>query len=93
VVASNLVVLSDVARQAAPQCGDLDADAHIDLTDVARLRRHLVNPAANPLGAAEAARCSVIGTPGDCNLVDAAVLRRRLAGLVPRRAQICPAAG
>lgn len=93
VQASNLVVLNDVVRQTAPQCGDLNADARIDQADVTRLRQHLVNSTANPLTASEAARCSVIGTPGDCNLVDTAVLRRRLAGQVPRRAQVCPAAG
>lgn len=90
---SNLVLLPDVARQTAPQCGDLNADARIDLADLTRLRSHLANPAGSPLAPAEAARCSVIGTASDCNLVDATVLRRRLAGRVPIRAQICPAAG
>jgi cyclophilin family peptidyl-prolyl cis-trans isomerase len=90
---SNLVLLPDVARQTAPQCGDLDANARIDQADVARLRSHLANPTGSPLTPGEAARCSVIGTAGDCNLADVAVLRRRLAGRGPLRAQICPAAG
>jgi cyclophilin family peptidyl-prolyl cis-trans isomerase len=93
VTVSNLVLLPDVARQTAPQCGDLDADAHIDDADVARLRSHLVNPAGSPLTPAEAGRCSVIGTASDCDLADTAVLRRRLAGRGPIRAQVCPAAG
>jgi cyclophilin family peptidyl-prolyl cis-trans isomerase len=93
VVVSNLVRFPDVARQTAPQCGDLDADADIDRADVTRLRNHLANPLGSPLAAAETARCSVIGTAGDCNLADATVLRRRLAGRVPIRAQLCPAAG
>ena len=92
-LASNLVVLPDVARQTTPQCGDLDANARIDSADVARLRSHLANPAGSPLTSAEAARCSVIGSASDCNLADATVLRRRLAGRVPLRARICPAAG
>jgi cyclophilin family peptidyl-prolyl cis-trans isomerase len=93
VTVANLVRLPDVARETAPQCGDLDADSDIDRADVTRLRNHLANPLGNPLTPAEASRCSVIGTALECNAVDATVLRRRLAGRVPLRAQICPAAG
>jgi peptidyl-prolyl cis-trans isomerase A (cyclophilin A) len=92
VTISNLVLLPDVARQTAPQCGDLNADARLDAADVARLRAHLARPAGLPLTPAEAARCSVIGGASDCNLADATVLRRRLAGRTPIRAQVCPAA-
>jgi cyclophilin family peptidyl-prolyl cis-trans isomerase len=92
VTAGNLVVLSDVARQTQPQCGDLNADARLDAADVARLRAHLVRPLALPLTPGEAGRCSVIGGATDCNLADATVLRRRLAGRTPIRAQVCPAA-
>jgi cyclophilin family peptidyl-prolyl cis-trans isomerase len=90
---SHLVELPDVARQTAPQCGDLNADTRIDDLDLARLRTHLASPLASPLTPDEAARCSVIGSAADCDLVDTAVLRRRLAGRRPIRAQICPAAG
>jgi peptidyl-prolyl cis-trans isomerase A (cyclophilin A) len=89
---TNLVVLSTVARQTSPQCGDLDGDAEIDALDAARIRAFLASPAANALSPAEAARCSVVGTPTDCNLVDSTIVRRRLAGRPPLRAQICPAA-
>jgi cyclophilin family peptidyl-prolyl cis-trans isomerase len=93
VTAANLVLLTSVARQTLPQCGDLNADAQIGAADVARLRSFLANPSGAALSPAEASRCSVIGTATDCNLLDSTVLRRRLAGRRPQRAQICPAAG
>jgi hypothetical protein len=63
----------------------------IDAWDVARTApRWPTRPAA--LLPAEAARCSVAGTSTDCNVVDSIVVRRRLAGRGPLRAQICPAA-
>ena len=92
VMLTNLVVLSSVARQTAPQCGDLDADAQIDSLDIARLRASLANPAGAALSPAEAARCSVIGTASDCDIRDSTVLRRRLGGQRPLREQLCPAA-
>ncbi len=88
---SNLVLLNDVSRRTTPLCGDLNADARIDAVDVARIRSALANPAGSALSAPEAARCSVIGTSTDCNLIDTTVVRRRLAGRTPLRAQICPA--
>lgn len=92
VTAANLVTFSDVARSAAPSCGDLDGDGRIGPLDVARIRNSPANPAGAALTAAEAARCSVAGTAADCNVLDGTVVRRRLAGRKPLRAQICPAA-
>jgi len=92
VYAANLVVLTDVARKLTPACGDLDGDAQIGTLDAARIRGFLANPAGSALSAGEAARCSVVGTASDCNLLDATIVRRRLAGRAPKRAQICPAA-
>ncbi|MEX2206245.1 MAG: peptidylprolyl isomerase [Myxococcota bacterium] len=92
VVPTNLVMLSDVSRRTTPLCGDLNADAQINGVDVARVRAALANPGGSALSPAEAARCSVAGTSTDCNVVDTTVVRRRLAGRGPLRAQICPAA-
>ena len=88
---SHFVFLSDVSRQTEPLCGDLNADARIDALDVARIRLALADPTGSALSPAEAARCSVAGTPTDCNLIDSTIVRRRLAGRAPQRAQICPA--
>jgi peptidyl-prolyl cis-trans isomerase A (cyclophilin A) len=92
VVPTNLVMLSDVSRRTTPLCGDLNADAQINAADVARVRAALANPTGSALTPGEAARCSVAGTSTDCNVVDTTVVRRRLAGRGPLRAQICPAA-
>jgi len=89
---ANLVLLTEVARQTAPLCGDLDGDAQVGSLDVARIRALLANPTGSALSPSEAARCSVAGTPTDCNVVDGTIVRRRLAGRLPQRAQICPAA-
>ncbi len=93
VLLSHLVVLTDVARKLTPACGDLDGDAQINSTDAARIRGFLANPTGgNALSGSEASRCSVMGTATDCNLLDATIVRRRLAGRAPQRLQICPAA-
>ena len=89
---SNLVVLTDVARKLMGNCGDLNADAQIGSADAARIRGFLANPSGSALSAGEASRCSVVGTATDCDLRDATILRRRLAGRAPQRQQICPAA-
>jgi cyclophilin family peptidyl-prolyl cis-trans isomerase len=92
VTVANLVLLSDVVRRTTKLCGDLDGDAHIGPLDVARIRSSLANPTGAALTPTEASRCSVAGTATDCNVVDTAVLRRRIAGRNPKRSQICPAA-
>ena len=89
---ANLVMLTDVARKLTPACGDLDGDAQINALDAARIRGFLANPTGSALSLGEASRCSVAGTATDCNLLDATIVRRRLTGRAPKRAQICPAA-
>ena len=93
VLLSNFVVVTDISRKLTPACGDLDGDAQINSLDAARIRGFLANPTGgNALSAGEASRCSVAGTATDCNLLDATIVRRRVAGRAPQRAQICPAA-
>jgi cyclophilin family peptidyl-prolyl cis-trans isomerase len=95
IVVANLVVLSDVARKIAGSCGDLDGDGQIGSLDVGRIRGFLAKvpgPTGDPLSSGEASHCSVVGTATDCTLLDATILRRRLAGRQPKRLQICPAA-
>jgi hypothetical protein len=89
---ANVVLLPDVARVTSPLCGDLNGDGQVAAPDVARIRSALANPTGSALSPAEAGRCSVAGTPTDCNLLDSTIVRRRLAGRLPQRAQICPAA-
>jgi glucose/arabinose dehydrogenase len=72
-------------------CGDLDANGSRNASDVLPLRAALANPAGAPLSPTALARCSAIGGE-ECNLVDATVLRRALAGLAPGPAPVCPAA-
>ncbi len=88
----NVIVLPTVARRTTPLCGDLNADSQINAVDVARVRSALANPTGSALTPAEAGRCSVVGTATDCNLLDATIVRRRLAGRTPIRQQICTAA-
>jgi cyclophilin family peptidyl-prolyl cis-trans isomerase len=92
VTLANVVLLSDVARTTSPLCGDLNGDGLIGAPDVARIRGVIANPTGNALSPAEASRCSVAGTATDCNLLDSTIIRRRLAGRLPQRAKICPAA-
>jgi hypothetical protein len=85
-------MLPQVARRTTPLCGDLNADSQINAVDVARVRSALANPTGSAPTPGEAARCSVVGTATDCNLLDATIVRRRLAGRTPIRQQICTAA-
>ncbi len=89
---SQLVVLTSVARRTTPLCGDLNADSQINAADVARLRSALANPSGSALTPGEASRCSVVGNATDCNVLDSTIVRRRLAGRIPHRLQICTAA-
>ena len=75
----------------AQVCGDINLDLLVDGTDVALLRNELANPSA-PFPSGGAARCSVVGTATDCDVVDVAVLRRALAGGLPPGVQeVCAA--
>ncbi|MFQ5514487.1 MAG: hypothetical protein ACE5FG_08595 [Myxococcota bacterium] len=77
-----------------PPCGDVTLDHAVTGADVTLYRRYLANP--DPLagifnpGALD--RCSVIGAPTSCTILDLVVLRRHLAGLAPFIAQVCSAA-
>ncbi len=76
----------------ACQCGDLDGDGDADPSDGARLREALADPVGAALSPAAAARCSVIGAPGSCDVLDVAVIARANASLAPPLAQACAAA-
>ncbi len=76
----------------ACQCGDTDEDyAVFPAQEAARLRNTLAGLAP---GVVNLAKCSVIGGPNDCNLLDLVVLRR--AAAIPPRppgiAEVCDAA-
>jgi hypothetical protein len=73
----------------ACQCGDVTGDGRGNAADLAALRGALAGSA--PLETPQ--KCNV-RDPGDCSLVDAAVLARQLAGLAPGVGQLCaPALG
>ncbi|HTO55601.1 MAG TPA: PQQ-dependent sugar dehydrogenase [Myxococcota bacterium] len=72
-------------------CGNLDANAVRNSADVFRLRFALANPLTAGLSPGEFSRCSVIGG-SECDVTDATVLRRYLAGRAPGPAPVCPAA-
>ena len=72
-------------------CGNLDASATRNFTDMARLRSALAHPFTNGLTPGELSRCSVIGGT-ECDIVDLTVLRRYLLGRAPSPEPVCPAA-
>ena len=72
-------------------CGNLDASAFRNVSDMVRLRTALANPITNGLSAGELSRCSMIGGT-ECNVADLTVLRRYLKGRAPGPAPVCPAA-
>ena len=74
----------------ACQCGDANDTGIVDNGDVGALRAALAGGA--PLSAAGTAKCRVETQSAACDVVDVAVLRRRLASLPPGIAQICAAA-
>jgi peptidyl-prolyl cis-trans isomerase A (cyclophilin A) len=92
VTVANLVIFTDVARRTAPSCGDLNGDSVIGAADVTRIRASLANPTGAALTPGEASRGSVVGSASDCNVLDGTIVRRRLAGRKPLRAQVCTAA-
>jgi len=65
----------------ACQCGDVSDDGHVDVADVMALRDFLSRPSV-PLPAPQ--KCDVGSLAGGgCDVLDAALLRRALAGLAP----------
>ncbi len=74
----------------ACQCGDTSDDADVDAEDFDLLRQQLAAP--DSLAPAGLAKCSVSGGSPGCDVLDFAVLARRLGGLDPLLAQDCAAA-
>jgi glucose/arabinose dehydrogenase len=72
-------------------CGNLDANAFRNVSDMIRLRIALANPVTNGLSPGEFSRCSMIGGY-ECDIVDLTVFRRYLKGKAPGPAPVCPAA-
>jgi hypothetical protein len=78
----------------ACQCGDVDDDGVVDLPDLDAYRYSLADPLALGLTPEGVAKCSAIGGPGPCEVLDVAVIARALepTPLVPGIAQVCAAA-
>jgi para-nitrobenzyl esterase len=74
------------------QCGDVSDNGIVDGTDVTLLRQALASK--TPLTTRGLSKCLVEGTTGACDIVNVAVLRRRLAtpALAPGVSQSCVAA-
>ncbi|MFQ5513183.1 MAG: YncE family protein [Myxococcota bacterium] len=70
------------------QCGDLDANGRVTASDVTALRGFLADPQTPPAAPSE---CDLAGAedPPACDLLDAVVLRRTLAGLSSSAVQHC----
>ena len=78
----------------ACQCGDVDDDGDVDLSDLEAYRGSLADPDALGLTLAGVAKCSVIDSAGPCEMLDVAVIQRALEGpaLLPGIAPVCTAA-
>ena len=74
----------------ACQCGDANDSGVVEAGDVDALRAALT--AAAPLSPAGAAKCRIETGSAACDVIDVAVLRRRLQSLGPGIAQACAAA-
>jgi len=73
----------------ACQCGDVSNDGFVDVADVLALRDYLARPSV-PLAAPEKCDVGGPGPSGTCNIVDATLLRRALAGAPPGISNVCP---
>lgn len=76
----------------ACQCGDVDDDGVVDGLDVSAYRASLAAPLVAPLTPAGVAKCSVIDSPGPCEILDVTVTQRVLVPLLPDLEQVCSAA-
>ena len=79
-------------KPAGALCGDVLVDQVLNAGDVSALRARLANPTGAPLSADGEHRCTVIGAPHACGVIDATIVRRKLATLAPGISQVCPAA-
>ena len=63
----------------------------VDGADLGLLRQTLADPNGNALTPGGRSRCSVIGTSGDCDILDVVVLARFLRDLGPGLDLVCSA--
>ncbi len=75
-------------------CGDVDDDGVLSFCDGVTLRFHLADPNGLPLSLAGQSKCTVIGEPRPCDILDVSVIRRTVEGpdLSPGVAPVCQAA-
>lgn len=78
-------------RADAQVCGDVDLSGGVSAADLGALRSFLANPGGQPLSPTGQTRCSVIGVPTSCDIVDAVVLSRALGLRPPGISQSCGA--
>jgi len=85
--------LTATASCVSEACGDVNDDSVVDLVDIATFRAHLADPNEMPLRLGGRAKCTVIGEPPACDILDLTVLRRALAipPLPPGIAPVCEA--
>ena len=78
----------------ACQCADVNDDGVVDGADVDAYRDELADPIGLGLTPAGVAKCSVIDSPGPCEVLDVVVLERALepTPLAPGVDQVCAAA-
>ena len=69
------------------QCGDVDRSGELTSADSAGVRKYLTATAPEP--PFELERCSVNGGERECDILDAALLRRHEAGFAPQIGQVC----
>ena len=71
------------------QCADLNLDFFVTEADRTSFRTFLTDPILQALDPEEIARCSAIGPPGTCDIVDVVVITRDLNGLPPFIGPFC----
>ena len=78
----------------ACQCADVNDDGIVDLADVDDYRDSLADPSGLGLTPVGVAKCSVIDSPGPCEVLDVSVMVRALepTPLLPGIDQVCAAA-
>jgi hypothetical protein len=78
----------------ACQCADVNDDGIVDFADFDDYRDSLADPAGFALTLEGVAKCSVIDSPGPCEILDVSVIARALepAPLLPGIDQVCAAA-
>jgi hypothetical protein len=74
-------------------CGDVNNDRSINGADATTFRAFLADPNGSPLPTGGPGRCTTIGSPRPCDILDVVVLLRYLASttLAPGLAPVCTA--